>query len=77
MTEEEQRGDVIHTPPIRLGDAQLTNIYVVYGDIRVFELWDLQRQPALLVGMDVLGTLHTLVIDYRLKQVQIRTRRRD
>ncbi|HWK74632.1 MAG TPA: aspartyl protease family protein [Povalibacter sp.] len=71
LTEEEQRGDVIHTPPIRLGGAQISNIYVVYGDIRVFELWGLKRQPALLVGMDVLGTLQTLVIDYRLKQLQI------
>jgi predicted aspartyl protease len=77
MTEEVQRGDLIHTPPIQLGDAKIANIYVVYGDIHVFEIWDLQRQPALLVGMDVLGTLHTLVIDYRLKQLQIRTHRRD
>lgn len=77
LTDEEQRGDVIHTPPIRLGGVQISNIYVVYGDIRVFELWGLKRQPALLVGMDVLGTLQTLVIDYRLKQLQILARDRD
>lgn len=73
LTEEEQRGDVIHTPPIRLGDASISNVYVIYGDIHVFKLWDLQQEPALLVGMDVLGTLHTLVIDYRRKELQIQT----
>lgn len=72
LTDDEQRGVVIHTPPIRLGDASISDVYVIYGDIHVFKLWDLQQQPALLVGMDVLGTLHTLVIDYRRKELQIR-----
>lgn len=71
MTEEEQPGDAISTPPIRLGDVTISNVYVIYGDIHVFKLWDLQQEPALLVGMDVLGTLHTLVIDYRRKELQI------
>lgn len=74
LTEEEQRGDVIPTPPIRLGDATISNVYVIYGDIHVFKLWDLQQEPALLVGMDVLGTLHTLVIDYRRKELQLQAR---
>jgi hypothetical protein len=38
----------------------------------VFRLWELENRPAMLIGMDVLGTLGTLVIDYRRKELQIR-----
>lgn len=72
LTEEEQRGDLIQTPKISLGDVSITDAFVIYGDIHVFKLWDLEDKPALLVGMDVLGTLHTLVIDYRRKELQIK-----
>jgi hypothetical protein len=30
-------------------------------------------EPALMIGMDALGTLDTLIIDYRRKELQIRT----
>jgi hypothetical protein len=47
---------------------------VIYGDMHVFKVWGLEDTPAMLIGMDVLGLLHTLVVDYRLKEVQIRIR---
>jgi hypothetical protein len=34
-----------------------------------------QTQPAVLIGMDVLGILDTLVIDYKRRELQVRTRR--
>jgi predicted aspartyl protease len=74
LTEVEQRGDSIWTRQITLGDVSITDVNVIYGDIHVFKVWDLENEPALLIGMDVLGTLHTLVVDYRLKQLQIRPR---
>lgn len=69
-----QHGEAIFTRSLRLGDLTVTDLYVIYGDIDVFRLWNLQNEPAMLIGMDVLGTLHTLVIDYRLEEVQVRLR---
>jgi len=36
--------------------------------------WKLTSQPVLLIGMDVLGALDTLVIDYSRSELQLRTR---
>ncbi|HEY5807819.1 MAG TPA: aspartyl protease family protein [Povalibacter sp.] len=74
LTEVEQRGEAIWTRRISLGDVDITDVDVIYGDIHVFKVWDLETEPALLVGMDILGMLHTIIVDYRIKEVQIRPR---
>jgi hypothetical protein len=51
-------------PPITLGAATLTDVSVVYGDFHIFKVWDLEHRPALLIGMDVLGTVGAIVLDY-------------
>lgn len=71
VSQREQYGDYMATPTIRLGAIAITAVDAVYGDIEVFRLWGLDKEPALLIGMDVLGTLSTLVIDYRRKELQI------
>ena len=50
------------------------NAEIHFGDLYIFEHWRLNSQPALLIGMDVLGTLDMLVIDYSLGELQLRTR---
>jgi predicted aspartyl protease len=71
LTSAEQRGEYIASPPIELGAVTIADVHVTYGEIEVFHLWDLEQRPALLIGMDVLGTLRTLVIDYRRRELQI------
>jgi hypothetical protein len=46
---------------------------VTFGDFYIFGLWGLAGEPALLIGMDVWGVLDTLVIDYRRRDLQLRT----
>ncbi len=75
LSEVMQRGEAVYTRRLRLGDIAVTDLNIIYGDIDVFRLWDLEDEPALLIGMDVLGTVHTLVVDYRLKEVHVRMRR--
>ena len=38
----------------------------------IFEHWRLTDEPAMLVGMDALGLLDALVIDYRRHELQIK-----
>jgi hypothetical protein len=40
-------------------------------DFHVFKLWGLDKEPALLIGMDMLGVLDRLVIDYRRNEVSM------
>jgi predicted aspartyl protease len=69
-----QKGDRIHVPPISLGDLTISDMQITTADMYIFQHWNMTREPAILIGMDVLGLLDTLIIDYRRKELQIRTR---
>lgn len=61
------------TPSIRIGEARLSNIPVTFSSLHVFALWGLADEPALIVGMDVLGKLQKFVVDYGRREFQIKT----
>jgi hypothetical protein len=50
-------------------------VSITYGDMYIFDRWQLMNEPTLVLGMDVLGTVDVLVIDYRLRELQIRLRK--
>jgi hypothetical protein len=54
-----------------IGDLRLSNLEVIFADFHVFKLWGLDQQPAMLIGMDMLGVLERLVIDYRRNEVSM------
>ena len=55
--------------------VQIDQIPIAYGDFYVFKLWDLKREPALLIGMDILSLMDEVVIDYGHKVLQLRAKR--
>lgn len=67
-------GIAFQVPTVQVGDVRLRNLPVTFGDLHVFSVWGLDSQPALLVGMDILGSLRQLVIDYKLQELHLRTR---
>src|SRR6187401_1996188 len=64
-------GDVKTVKQASIGDMTLTNFEVIFADFHVFKLWELDQEPALLIGMDMLGVLDRLVIDYRRNEVSV------
>jgi hypothetical protein len=64
-------GEVQQIREARIGDMTLTNLEVIFADFHVFKLWGLDKEPALLLGMDMLGVLDRLVIDYRRNEVSM------
>lgn len=64
-------GDVQEIREATIGDMTLSNLEVIFADFHVFKLWGLDKQPALLIGMDMLGVLERLVIDYRRNEVSM------
>jgi predicted aspartyl protease len=58
------------TPTIAIGDARLNDVIVSFADLHVFSLWELGGEPALVVGMDVLGTVDRFVVDYGREEFQ-------
>lgn len=75
VTLDVAHGKSIAVPPIALGGIEIHNMRVTFGDMFIFDKWDMTREPAILIGMDVIGSLDTLIIDYKMRELQIRPRR--
>ena len=74
VTTHVQGGELFDSPSIMLGRIEISGARITYGEVRIFEHWHLTKEPALLIGMDALGLLDELIIDYRLRELQLRTR---
>jgi hypothetical protein len=74
-TKEVQLGELIATPAIEIGDIKIVDSAVTFADLYIFKQWKMTGQPAILVGMDALGLLDTLIIDYRRQELQVRMAR--
>lgn len=70
-TNTNQPGGVRRIPALQFGDATIDNLQLTFGDYAIFKTWGLQGKPALLLGMDVLGTLADFSIDYRRAELQV------
>lgn len=64
-TKEIEAGEVVRAPTISIDSLRISDASIVYGDFHIFKVWDLQKEPALILGMDVLGTLTSLNIDFK------------
>jgi len=64
ITGEAFWGDMLYLPFVRLGGLQLGNVPVVHADLHVFDLWDLNKAPALVIGMDLLTQFNAVALDY-------------
>lgn len=71
-TPQVAEGTSFVTPTITLGNAHLSNLVVTFGDLHVFGVWSLDEEPALLIGMDLLGRMQHIVIDYPLGEFHLK-----
>jgi predicted aspartyl protease len=73
-TVEVANGEASIAPPIKLGPAVIKGTEVVYGDFHIFKLWKLDSRPTALLGMDVLGTVEAIVLDYSRRELYLDVR---
>lgn len=62
---------------LEVADTRTRLVNVVFGAFYMFKLWDLDKEPTLVLGMDLMGGLDTLVIDYGRHEIQFRPRKLD
>ena len=74
VTAEIERGEGHSAPPIQFGPFEIHTVRMTFADAHIFKVWRLTNEPALLIGMDALGTLDTLIIDYLRHELQLRMR---
>lgn len=70
-TDASYDGTSFKVPSLHIGSADLYNMPVTFGDMHVFEVWGLTSEPAVLIGMDVIGKLRRFAVDYRRSEVQL------
>ena len=70
-TEEVEPGEIAAAPPITIDPLHISDVAIVYGDFHVFKVWGLRDTPAMIVGMDVLGTVASLSIDFKNQDIYV------
>lgn len=73
VTEDVQRATRVRIPSIITGDLIVRGAEIHFADLHIFDHWNLETRPALLIGMDLLGRLDTLILDYRREEMQVKT----
>ncbi len=74
VTLDMQHGTNIRVPSLMLGTLKLSGLRVTFSDVSLFEHWKFDDEPTLLIGMDILGMFDKLIIDYKMREMQIRMR---
>ncbi len=74
VTTDVQDGEGRRAPSIEFGPIDIHTDRMTFADMRIFEYWHLTEEPALLIGMDALGLLDALIIDYHRNELQLRMR---
>jgi predicted aspartyl protease len=64
-TKQIESGEIVDAPVIALGSLRVLGVEVVYGDFHIFKVWGMEDKPAMIIGMDVLGTVGSLGIDFK------------
>jgi predicted aspartyl protease len=54
----------VWTPRLFLGRTVVDGVNAYVGDFHIFDLWGLQNEPTVLIGMDVLARSREMAIDY-------------
>lgn len=74
-TQQIESGRVVPSPIISVGPLRVEGADLIYGDFHIFKLWKLEHTPAIILGMDVLGTVNALGFDFRNHELYVASAR--
>ena len=72
VTATSQDAQYYQSRPIQLGKIAIQGARITYGDMHIFEHWHLIKEPAILIGMDVIGLLDVFILDYRRRDLVVK-----
>ena len=72
VTGDLQEGRSMAAPAIQLDRIMVRRARINFVDLHIFQRWQLRDEPAMLLGMDVIGVLDTVILDYRRRELQVR-----
>ena len=60
---------------LQVGPITLENVPIAFADVPPFQLFGLSKEPALLLGTDILKTFRRVSLDFRARKVRFQARR--
>lgn len=70
-TKEVEAGEIMEAPTISIASLRVTDVAITYGDFHIFKIWEMRKEPAMILGMDVLGRVASLNIDFKNQTVYV------
>jgi hypothetical protein len=70
-TQDVESGEIQNVPPIVIDSLRISDVAIVFGEFHIFKVWGMQGLPAMIIGMDVLGTVASLSIDFKNQDVYV------
>jgi hypothetical protein len=72
VTGEATLGELRVVRSIELGALRMTNLPLVLADLHIFDVWNLNHRPAVLLGVDVLKMFARVELDFGSERVKFR-----
>lgn len=69
---EATQGEFRIVRSIELGALRMTNLPLVLADLHIFDLWEMNKRPAVLLGVDVLKMFARVELDFGSDRVKFR-----
>lgn len=69
---EETLGEFRVLRSLEMGALRLTNLPMVLADLHIFDVWELNHRPAVLLGIDVLKMFARVELDFGSERVKFR-----
>ena len=70
-TEAVETGEIGPAPPISIDTVHINDVAIIYGPFHIFKVWQLEDQPAMIIGMDIIGSVASLGIDFKTQEVYL------
>jgi predicted aspartyl protease len=68
-TGQTAHGELGVTPLLRIGGLTISDMTTVFADLHIFSIWDLVKQPSLMIGVDLLRQFDAVELDYPRREV--------
>jgi hypothetical protein len=74
VTLDVEHGYQARMPTIYFQGVKIQGAVLTFGDVYIFQHWRMTSEPSIMLGMDVLGVLDQIIIDYKTRELHVRTR---
>jgi predicted aspartyl protease len=64
--------EIADLPMLKVGGLALPNWPVAFADLHTFTMWDMVKQPAILIGVDILSRFEYVCLDFARDEVRFR-----